>query len=723
MTPKSTETVQGQASQKIPFTFHPRVFNALGSELVTNDYVALLELAKNSYDAGATRVDVRVGTVGSAQYFEIQDDGYGMDRPTIVDVWFVIATPYRLSHKSTSLRGSKPRRVSGEKGLGRLAAARLGRQLTLTTKTSEGPCWEVEVEWPSVANAADSAESGALLRRCASPPVWQHGTLIRITDLNRNWGEEDIDQLREQLARLLSPFQGVSDFAVYLTVAGVDSAQPLRIEPPRFLDDPPYKLWGHVDKRGRVSATYRFAGSDRTREVGIDEQLWSPETSSDSGDPQKSKEPASGPFDFELRVWDVDAVSISNLAERFQLKKNTIRGDIRRFHGISLYRDGVLVLPKSDAGKDWLGIDLRRVSKVGQRLSTSQLVGNVAITAEDNPLITDTSDRERLEDNRASQDFRNILIGVVKLLEDERAKDRELETRQKEQPFQDLFAALSPEPLTSKVVAAAERGAPAGEVVTLVEDYAATVNETVEKIERRLIQYSGLASLGTIAGMLTHEVRNHAIPIGRLCHKLRELIKEKNPTALKLESSVELTERSVAALERLANTFAPLSNAAFRTRRRNSVLEDVIRTCLDIRRQRLRARKVVVEITPANGITSIAIDPGELTTVFLNLLDNSLYWLPFAPQERERRIRFKITHLDSGRVGVQVDDSGPGIPPGNEERIFWPGVTRKKDGLGMGLTVVAEIITQHKGKIGLITPGFLAGASFRFDLPIAKANG
>jgi len=47
---------------RIPFRLHPRVFAALGSDLVTNDFVAITELVKNSYDAFADRVDVSFGS-------------------------------------------------------------------------------------------------------------------------------------------------------------------------------------------------------------------------------------------------------------------------------------------------------------------------------------------------------------------------------------------------------------------------------------------------------------------------------------------------------------------------------------------------------------------------------------------------------------------------------------------------------------------------------------
>jgi signal transduction histidine kinase len=708
----------------ISFRLHPRVFTALGSELVTSDNVAVIELAKNSYDAGATRLDIVIRTDLSVPYMEISDNGHGMDRKTIEEVWCVVATPFRLSATSTIVDKTHSRRVSGEKGLGRLAAARLGKVLTMRTKTKDGPCWKVSVTWEDLSQANNLNACWVSIEECTpDSTLSSHGTSITITELKKEWDTDSVNELREQLARLVSPFDKSSDFSVYLTVGKEQKAQAVRIDPPAFLADPPYRLSGEVDALGRVKANYRFSDSEKPREAVIERQLWSPLIVGDTEDQSEERKPLCGPFKFEIRAWDVDAESIASLAGRFEIKKSVIRGDIRRFQGLSLYRDGVLVLPKSDAGRDWLGLDLRRISKVGGRLSTSQIVGYASITAKSNPSINDTSDRERLEDTDAARDFKSLLLSVVRLLEDERAKDREEVARQKEQPFKDLFAALSPEPLTRGIADAVERGAPAADVVPLVEDYAAGVAETVDTIERRLVQYSGLASLGTIAGMLTHEVRNHAVPIGRLCRKIRELIADKNPTALRLERSVELTEHSVAALQRLADTFAPLSNAAFRTRRRNSLLEEVIRNCLSLRDQRLRMRKASVEITPPDGHTLIAIDPGELTTVIFNLLENSLYWISFTPANRDRRIRFKIKSLkDKERVILDVDDSGPGIPPGDEERIFWPGITRKKEGLGMGLTVVSEIVTQHKGRITLITPGYLGGASFRLELPAANAH-
>ena len=111
------------------------------------------------------------------------------------------------------------------------------------------------------------------------------------------------------------------------------------------------------------------------------------------------------------------------------------------------------------------------------------------------------------------------------------------------------------------------------------------------------------------------------------------------------------------------------------------------------------------------------MNPGELFTVIFNIVDNAIYWLSRS-DKRKRRISFRIVRIANGRrVRLEINDSGPGVEEGYQERIFWPGVTRKRDGIGMGLTIASEIVAQYKGRMRLIEPGTLGGASFAFDLP------
>ncbi len=156
-------------SERIPFKMHPRIFAALGADLVTNDSVAIVELVKNSYDAWATAVEVKFDEDIEGAYLEVTDNGIGMSRNTISDVWCVVATPNKhLNQKS--VKDGRVRRVSGEKGLGRLSVARLGQRMRMWTQQKNGPCYEVSVDWTSISGEEHIAKEKTA--HCPLPTKW-----------------------------------------------------------------------------------------------------------------------------------------------------------------------------------------------------------------------------------------------------------------------------------------------------------------------------------------------------------------------------------------------------------------------------------------------------------------------------------------------------------------------------------------------------------------------
>jgi HSP90 family molecular chaperone len=110
-----------------------RIMKTLGSELISNDAVALIELVKNSYDAEASRVLISfVGPLLPGQgRIDVFDDGFGMSLDVVRGAWMEPATPGK---RQTTNSGVKSRRVLGEKGIGRFAAMRLASELELITR-------------------------------------------------------------------------------------------------------------------------------------------------------------------------------------------------------------------------------------------------------------------------------------------------------------------------------------------------------------------------------------------------------------------------------------------------------------------------------------------------------------------------------------------------------------------------------------------------------------
>ena len=702
----------------IPFRMHPRVFASLGADLVTSDVVAIIELVKNSYDAFARSVHIRFRN-SSAQgpYLEIEDDGDGMTRDTIENVWCLVATPNKeLNPVVTS--GKKRRRVAGEKGLGRLSAARLGEQLYMLTKVSGGRCWEVRVNWSEISKGDELANSFAMCREFSGKPPFRSGTLVRVFGLATQWDENRVSDLRENLARLISPFSGLHDFNILVSGFDETGAEGVEIESPEFLSHPKYSLRGRADARGNIVGTYRFAAvvEDGCRERDIT-LTWEGIYDVIQDRTQFRYSPARahcGSFSFELRAWDIGSEDTEEIAGRFDFRKSEIRKAIRAHKGISVYRDGILVLPKTDQGRDWLGLDLRRVSKVGTRLSTSQIVGYVSITAKDNPAIKDTSDRERLGSCLEEAEFEEILKVVVALLENERDEDRVKPTP--ERPMGDLFDEVSAESLVEEVVALADEGAAASEAVPLLRAFSSSLAVARKTIQERFVYYSRLATVGTIAHMLVHEIRGRTTAFGSFL----ELVKDRfGPFRDKyMDEEYRCAENAVNALERLADTFAPLASRGFRRRRRQSILEERIRECLSLHEPEIKRRHV--QCTVPKSETAVAVDPGELDAIILNLVTNAVYWLSEVPT-KERRLEFNVRPArEEGRVSVSVYNTGPGISHEDIDKVFWPGMTRKPGGIGMGLTVASELVAAYGGHMSTVYEGTSVGASFAFDLPLRK---
>ena len=397
----------------VPMQFHPRAFSAFGSDLVTNDFVAVNELVKNSYDAYAYNVMLSINEDTNGECFiEIVDDGFGMTQKIVEEAWAIIATPYKKNNPIVE-RDGKIRIVSGNKGLGRLSSARLGNKLEILTKSNSEECIFVNIDWRALVESSDISLCGIEIDNGNEKYLLDKidkqlksssktGTIIRIRELNEKWGDEKLRGLEQALARLISPFDDISDFKIFL---GVSGNVPVRIAVHDFIKIPTYHFWGEVDENGDTKWNYRYHSSQSKEEsgkfsweesyggfgrIGFQNQIFDLED-------EKYK---CGKFTFELRAWDLDTESIGVISSQFDIKKNEIRKTISIYKGLSIYRDNVLVLPKSDASKDWLGVDLRRVSNIGRRLSTNQIIGKISISEHDNPELKDTTDREKLVDTK-----------------------------------------------------------------------------------------------------------------------------------------------------------------------------------------------------------------------------------------------------------------------------------------------------------------------------------
>lgn len=719
MTPEIDSVASVDSVEPMEFRYHPRLIRALGAELVTNDIIAVIELVKNSYDAFAHNVSVRFSEDSDGEFIEILDDGSGMTRDVITEAWFTVSTPYKADNPTTRL-GARQRRVSGDKGLGRLSAARLGNRLEMITQSKDAACWKVDVNWAAEASKATTGETVATISEDHQRHVFQEsGTRIRIYDLSRRWADSAFVDLRDSLARLVSPFKMNDEFNITLKANSSLLPEKISIESPEFLSDPPYQITGTVDAIGNVQASYIH--SDRGKMVrcaGVHltwSQIYDAPRKPLKLEHSSRSQAKCGPFEFEIRAWDLNPEERGAISERYGIQAREIQRLVNSNKGVSLYRDGILVLPKTDHAKDWLGLDERRIRRVGPRIGTRNVIGYVNIHADNNMDIRDTSDREALASNRATDEFRCILMAIVSRFETERNRDRDPEGPIR---AKDVFEQLSADSILQQAQRLAKSGRLAADLVPELKEHAIHIGRVREDLRRRFVYYSRVAALGQMAHMLVHEVRNRTTSIGAFLRRAGAA--EFRLTDARTSRSFELARGSVDSLEALADKLAPLATRSFR-RRSTSVIEDQIRDCVDLLAEPILNAHIHCEVPPTT--TWVAADPGELTHVFYNLVDNAIYWLRDV-EGRTRKIWFAVEPSESSnKVFVVVKDNGPGIDKADEDRVFLPGVTKKPHGTGMGLTVASELVAAWGGEMRLELQRNGVGCAFWFDLPLASKHG
>lgn len=705
--------------ENINIQIHPRAFAAFGEDLVTNDMVAVIELVKNAYDAYAFNVLLEFGTDEQGEnYIAITDDGLGMNRDIILGAWATIATPYKKKNPvvEREVDGKiRKRVVSGNKGLGRFSAARLGDEMTMVTKSKNEVTLKAFFDWRLFENVEDINECFMTLEEVENTASNETGTTIVIKKLKSNWNEEKINDLVSELSRLITPFETISDFNIEID-SPYKTVKKLIVKPKDFIEKPIYKIYGDVLDDGSINYTYEYDNGIKQRR-SADTIVWTLDNYKESADLLSDKKLlpyTCGEFSFELRVWDLDAESIQEIADRFNIKKKRdIRNNISLYKGISVYRDDVLVLPKSEASRDWLGLDAKRISQIGRRISTSQIVGIVHVSNEKNPEIKDTTDREKLADTMEYKQFVDVIHNIVEALQRERLLDK-VEEKTKG-TLTDIIAPLSANELLENVEAAASKGAGADDILEFVRDYQQKNEKQLKELNDRLIYYAQTASLGSVAIVIMHEFLTGMTCIKRFMNKAKQyLVNYDSRTVGYLEDAQNSHKRIVEVTQ----SFAPLYKRDLRTQNHRTNLKDTIdKTVRLIKAKKSSSGVSFNYLIPEEIITSIS--ESELQTIFINLFDNSCYWMKDVAEDK-REILINIEERKQEMLTLTVSDTGSGIEPEDAEKIFVPGVTAKPKGIGMGLVIITEIVKSYDGAIGVRIPGDKNGATFVLEIPIRK---
>jgi two-component system, NtrC family, sensor histidine kinase HydH len=229
-----------------------------------------------------------------------------------------------------------------------------------------------------------------------------------------------------------------------------------------------------------------------------------------------------------------------------------------------------------------------------------------------------------------------------------------------------------------------------------------------------------LAALGQLSAGLAHEIRNPLGVIKGSSEMLSKKVGGSSPLATELTENISAEVNRVNALVARFLDFARPSHLELQSRH----IPEIIDRAVEAASHQYPESKVRVDKRYA-AIPETMVDAQLLEQVFLNLIVNA-YQAMDSTADRLGLLRITAApEISAGNpgVGVVVEDNGPGIPPEAREEIFNPFFTTKKDGVGLGLAIVAKILDDHRGwiKVEDSSRDGLPGAVFHIFLPGSPA--
>ena len=709
--------------------FRPRarLMTTLGLELINSDTVALAELVKNAFDADAQFVLIKItGEVtedGSIKAetgtIQILDDGHGMDETTINSTWLEPATGFRRQ----SSRTHRGRRVLGEKGVGRFAAAKLGTSLELTSRAQNNNEVELKIDW-SIFNDDDKyldeikfslkvTDEGIFGRTKNISEIWranrkhlnandkpsvEQGTLLTIRGLHNSLTTQDIGNVHQSLSRLVSPFRDkhitTSEFNIILDLPEQFNFKSGLIERPDILQRSHYRLGAEVDDNGHATVLIELKDG---KELEIDLVL----------NNQDQTALRCGPFEVFLNVWDRDRESLSGLAADFGNTK-LAREFLDAATGISIYRDGFRVLPFGERGDDWLNLDHRRFQNPTYRLSNNQIMGYVLICRDQNPGLIDQTNRQGLIKGRAFSDLQGAVLQLLQLLEAERYKIR---PRRERKSKGGLFDRID----LSELQHAVARSVPSeSRIPKMVADIQKEIDNRFESVGEVLSRYHRLATLGQLIDGVVHELAQPIAAIRQASTLGKESIDKASNQNMdgprlfeKLRGYMVTINEQTRVANDVVRRIVPFGGRK-RGRPKKYMIETAIRDAVALLCEDFRS--IGAEVRLPDTTHEVSLDGTEIQEVLVNLLKNSIYWLK---QKRKglRVVSIEVERDDDESLLLIVEDSGPGVSETNRDFIFDPYFTTKPNGVGLGLSIAGEIVEDYYGgKLELLSPGRLGGA-------------
>lgn len=735
------------------FTVDTHIFRELGALLVGRDSTALSELVKNAYDADASLVEVYGENVGrTGGFIRIKDNGHGMGATQFREGFLRIAS--RLKDESSRYSPLGSRRMTGAKGIGRLAAHKLAAHLEIEShprpKIARAGV-HATIDWDLIENKRtldEIPQSGGLSVRATRANSSGFGTTITLTRLRGRWQDST---LRNFIAE-------VQSYEPPELLAGAIPSDYLRGE--SLLGVPLLRDTHTKAAAFSVQLSGDFAPSDYLWETLLSRCFWLLEIEASSSRVTYRIVPMVGGLKKypSAKVLELEGPRADRAGPEFAVRILTREGPapagsapwIDAVSGVRVYMEGFRVLPYGEPGNDWLGLDsgyARRRGALNSELleklmpgmaenssrtrsglsvlPSRQYLGAVFLTEAKARGLQMLVNREGFLPTSEFAAVSEIIQAGLALLTRHRAASLDSEGDPQGGPKKPPSVAPLERSLeivrsVTRVLAQGHFESANEQLIEAIPDLEETLRE-VREVRRGQFDTLILASVGLQMAAFTHEltgVVTLAKHIESGLQKLRDDDAQSRTTrralAVQCDSLVELRR----GLERQAAYLVDVTSAGARTRRSRQKLRAIVDSAMQLVAEAARAREVRIENNIPEDLRTPAMYRSELVTILTNLLTNAI-----KAAGQPGRITIMAEQPSSSMLTMTIANTGIAIDLRSAERWFRPyeSTTVGADpvlgqGMGLGLPITRILVEARGGAIQFVRPpaGFKTAVEVRF---------
>ena len=748
-------------SKNLSFKVSAGLKSLIGKELITDEYVAIFELVKNSFDARATDIKIIFENIYSENSkIIIIDNGKGMNFEELKNKWLFVAYSAKKDgtedqNETVDYRDkiATKRLFAGAKGVGRFSCDRLGSKLNLLTikKKPSSVIESISINWDDFEkNSKDEFVDIGVKHEVLDNVNYNisHGTVLEIFDLRDEWNRDKLLRLKQSLEKLINPNKDNDNITIEMIVeeeAENDTNAKRTTE----------KINGII-----INTIFEKLNLKTTQIITeiSNEGTQIITTLLDRG---KLIYKISEKNNYSIADININLFYLNQLAKTNFTKLMGVRPV--RYGSVFLYKNGFRIYPFGEEGEDILKLDRRKIQGQRRYLGTRELIGRIEIVGVNDEFVETTSRDGGLIKNSSYENLMSLFLEkslrrleryVVDIIKwGEPYKINKIDT--------ELQEALSPEDVREKILKTINSLTRSKDIISVEydRDFFEIIEERQEKSITNIFNDISIKTLKNVDDIkFQSEIKKIGVHLKDLLIEKKEiedevdqktdLLKEVN-IALEQTKGQNLFLKSIATVESQEiislqhhinhSTNAISRNLDFITEAldRGADKTEMLEYLRKISLENSKIATIAKFVTKANfnlktqQITAdlVAFVNEYIENVYMEYkhlkinnqrldvrIDKSLnikFDFKFRPLEiiivldnllnnsykaKANVVNICWEKIDEDKVEIHYKDDGIGIPTANLEHIFDFGFTTT-DGSGIGLHHVNSIIKNMNGFI------------------------